>query len=50
MLPANLGGDPLDAELPIAVETRTRPLAIGHALSNSFGFAGSNCALVFARA
>ncbi len=49
MLPANLGGDPLDAQLSIRIESRTRPLAIGRALSNSFGFAGSNCALVFAR-
>jgi len=43
-----LGSDP-DCDLDYIVEG-PRPLEIGHALSNSFGFGGLNAALVLARA
>ncbi|MEO8848868.1 MAG: beta-ketoacyl-ACP synthase, partial [Casimicrobiaceae bacterium] len=44
-----LGGAPLDATLGIDIATAPRTLALAHVMSNSFGFGGSNCALVFAR-
>ncbi|MEP7061345.1 MAG: beta-ketoacyl-ACP synthase [Betaproteobacteria bacterium] len=49
-IPANLGGAPVDPALHIAIATSGRAAPMSHALSNSFGFGGSNCALLFARA
>jgi len=49
-IPANLGGLPVDAALGIEIATTTRAAQLTHVMSNSFGFGGSNCALVFSRA
>lgn len=48
MIPGNLGGQ-ADTALPIAIERSTRTSALSRVLTNSFGFGGSNCALLFAR-
>jgi len=45
---ANLGE--LEADLCIDVLTQPRSATLRHAMSNSFGFGGSNCSLVFGRA
>jgi 3-oxoacyl-[acyl-carrier-protein] synthase-1 len=45
---ANLGQ--AEADLGIDVLTQPRRANLRHAMSNSFGFGGSNCSLVFARA
>ncbi|MEO6748297.1 MAG: beta-ketoacyl-[acyl-carrier-protein] synthase II, partial [Casimicrobiaceae bacterium] len=50
LVPANLGGLPVDAALGIEIATTTRDAQFSHVMSNSFGFGGSNCALVFSRA
>ena len=49
LLPAGVGTRQLDPDLPCAylLESVDRPLR--HVLSNSFGFGGSNCSLVFSR-
>jgi 3-oxoacyl-[acyl-carrier-protein] synthase-1 len=49
LVPANLGGTPVDPSLGIAIETGTRTSPLARVLSNSFGFGGSNCSLLFAR-
>ena len=49
-VPVNLGGAPVDPRLQIAIVTASRATPLAYALSNSFGFGGSNCALLFARA
>jgi len=48
-IPGNLGGDPVDPRVPVRIERATRMQPVRHAMSNSFGFGGSNCSLVFAR-
>jgi 3-oxoacyl-[acyl-carrier-protein] synthase-1 len=45
---ANLGE--IESDLGIDLLTQPRGNALRHAMSNSFGFGGSNCSLVFARA
>ena len=47
VVPQNLGGDPVDPRVPVRLERATRKHAVRHAMSNSFGFGGSNCSLVF---
>jgi len=47
--PANVGTTNPDPALGLAIATAPRAMALRHVLSNSFGFGGSNCALVFAR-
>ena len=49
VIPANLGGAPVDPALAIDIVTQTRESPLSFVLSNAFGFGGSNCALVFAR-
>lgn len=49
IIPANLGGVPVDPAVNIAIATQARAAPLAKVLSNSFGFGGSNCALVFAR-
>jgi 3-oxoacyl-[acyl-carrier-protein] synthase-1 len=39
-----------DATLPVDLVTAPRAARLRHAMSNSFGFGGSNCALIFSRA
>jgi len=46
LLPGSPGTEALDPALPIDVVRRTRAATLRHVLSNSFGFGGSNCALV----
>jgi 3-oxoacyl-[acyl-carrier-protein] synthase-1 len=50
LMPAGVNTTALDPELPLAylLENRVQPLR--HALSNSFGFGGTNCSLIFSRA
>ncbi|MDB5873454.1 MAG: 3-oxoacyl-ACP synthase [Ramlibacter sp.] len=36
-----------DQELPVDLVTQPGPARLRHAMSNSFGFGGSNCALIF---
>jgi 3-oxoacyl-[acyl-carrier-protein] synthase-1 len=36
-----------DPALAVELVTQARPSGLRHALSNNFGFGGSNCALVF---
>jgi 3-oxoacyl-[acyl-carrier-protein] synthase-1 len=50
LIPAGVNTITLDPELPLAylLENRAQPLC--HALSNSFGFGGTNCSLIFSRA
>ncbi len=49
LIPANLGGAPVDPALSIAITMTSRAAPLAYVISNSFGFGGSNCALVFAR-
>ena len=46
-LPPNVGCASPDAALGVAVVTSLQPTALRHAMTNSFGFGGSNCSLVF---
>ncbi len=48
-VPANLGLDEADPELGISPVASTRAAELRVAMSNSVGFAGNNCVLVFGR-
>jgi len=48
-LPGTIHCDAIDPALGAAVMRASRPSAIEVAMSNSFGFGGSNCALLFGR-
>lgn len=48
-LPGTIHCDAIDPALGAAVMRSSRPSAIEVAMSNSFGFGGSNCALLFGR-
>lgn len=50
LMPGGLNTEQCDPRLPLnyLLDNLERPL--GHALSNSFGFGGTNCSLVFSRA
>jgi len=48
MIPGNLGGEDVDPRVPVRIERATHAHAVRLAMSNSFGFGGSNCSLVFA--
>ena len=50
LLPAGVNTTTLDAELPLDYLLENRAQPVRHALSNSFGFGGTNCSLVFSRA
>jgi 3-oxoacyl-[acyl-carrier-protein] synthase-1 len=45
-LPGSPGTGALDPSIPIRYQLRGEDRALRHALSNSFGFGGSNCSLV----
>ena len=49
-LPGGANTEQLDPAIPLDYLLATRPGAPKYALSNSFGFGGSNCSLVFGRA
>ena len=46
-VPANVGTQTPDPRLGLAIACAPTPARLSHVLSNSFGFGGSNCALVF---
>ena len=50
LLPAGLNTQQLDPALPLNYLLKNREQAVTHVLSNSFGFGGTNCSLVFGRA
>lgn len=47
LLPPSANLRAADPELPVQLVTQARPARLRHAMSNNFGFGGSNCALVF---
>ena len=49
LVPGSPGTRDIDASLHAKYERTPRPQRVASALSNSFGFAGTNCSLVFAR-
>lgn len=49
-LPGSVNTRTLDPGIPIDYLLSTREAPLRHAMSNSFGFGGSNCSLVFGRA
>ncbi len=50
LLPASVGTQTPDPQIPIELILQPRPAtALRHALSNSFGFGGSNCSLILSR-
>jgi 3-oxoacyl-[acyl-carrier-protein] synthase-1 len=46
-IPGGIAAGPIDPALGVNYVTSTRQQALRHVMSNSFGFGGSNCALVF---
>jgi 3-oxoacyl-[acyl-carrier-protein] synthase-1 len=50
LLPAGANTTALDPALPLDYLLENREQPVRHALSNSFGFGGTNCSLVFSRA
>ncbi|MCJ7838584.1 MAG: beta-ketoacyl-[acyl-carrier-protein] synthase II, partial [Burkholderiales bacterium] len=50
MLPAGLNTEQVDQTLGLDYLLQNRELPVARVLSNSFGFGGTNCSLVFARA
>ena len=46
-LPGSPGSRQPDPEIPLQYLIDARPAELRHALSNSFGFGGSNCSLIF---
>jgi 3-oxoacyl-[acyl-carrier-protein] synthase-1 len=48
-IPGNLGRGEVDPELATAVQTESSEQGVEVAMSNSFGFGGSNCSLIFGR-
>lgn len=47
LLPGSPGTTVLDPAIPLAYQLSSRPASLRRALSNSFGFGGSNCSLIF---
>jgi 3-oxoacyl-[acyl-carrier-protein] synthase-1 len=48
-IPASLGAEPLDPELPLRVTLRSEPVPSRFVLSNSFAFGGSNACIALGR-
>jgi 3-oxoacyl-[acyl-carrier-protein] synthase I len=49
LMPAGLNTTQVDPALPVNYLRANRSGALRHVMSNSFGFGGSNCSLIFAR-
>ncbi|MEO7760986.1 MAG: beta-ketoacyl-[acyl-carrier-protein] synthase family protein [Casimicrobiaceae bacterium] len=49
-IPGGVNTEHFDPAIPISYVTENRPAAVQRALSNSFGFGGTNCSLLFGRA
>lgn len=49
MIPGSVGTHGPDPAIPIRLELATRRAPLRHVLSNSLGFGGTNCSLVFSR-
>jgi len=47
IVPGNVNLNNIDKELPFKVVDKTQEKDINYVMSNSFGFGGSNCSLVF---
>jgi len=47
IIPANINLKNIDNQLPIQVVTKSIEKKLNHVMSNSFGFGGSNCSLIF---
>jgi 3-oxoacyl-[acyl-carrier-protein] synthase-1 len=50
LLPAGVNTTQVDPELPVHYLRRNRSAPLARVMSNSFGFGGSNCSLIFGRA
>lgn len=50
IVPASLNLEALDEELELSISSNNRQQALNVTMSNSFGFGGNNCSLVFAKA
>jgi 3-oxoacyl-[acyl-carrier-protein] synthase-1 len=48
-MPGSPGTRAIDPALHMNYQLRGTPAALRHVLTNSFGFGGSNCSLVFGR-
>lgn len=49
LAPGCLNLDELDAQMSFTIEPGNRLIATNHVMSNSFGFGGNNCSLLFSR-
>jgi 3-oxoacyl-[acyl-carrier-protein] synthase-1 len=49
LVPANVGLRTPDPAIPLSPAREALAQPLRHAMSNSFGFGGSNCSLVFSR-
>jgi 3-oxoacyl-[acyl-carrier-protein] synthase-1 len=49
LIPGCGNTDHIDTQLQAGFVRQTRPAPLRHVLSNSFGFGGNNCSLVFSR-
>ena len=49
LIPGTVGTGEPDPAIPIRLELRTRHAPLRHVLTNSLGFGGTNCSLVFSR-
>ena len=50
LLPAGVNTTQVDPELPVNYLRENRSACLAYVMSNSFGFGGSNCSLILARA
>jgi 3-oxoacyl-[acyl-carrier-protein] synthase-1 len=50
LMPGGVNTSAVDPELRVSYLRDTRRALLGHVMSNSFGFGGSNCSLIFGRA
>jgi 3-oxoacyl-[acyl-carrier-protein] synthase-1 len=46
LIPGSPGTENIDPTIPIDYVLKTRPKNVSRALTNSFGFGGSNCSLI----
>jgi 3-oxoacyl-[acyl-carrier-protein] synthase-1 len=49
LLPAGVNTKQVDPKLQVNYQLRSHPAPLRHVMSNSFGFGGSNCSLIFGR-